>query len=1460
MNRLPVRAHNNPPSSNSSANNASSGASQTGSISSSMAFRSSFSGLLQPSLSGAPKSLETLRTLLQTSSASSSAGGSSNMLTNNNLTNSVANSGSTQNAPLSSNSSTNNTATVNDDCLELNGSNTTKPSQINPLLKEASTKESMQSTTSESSTAPNDTLAGNNVSSSSQAGTALISLREMMKRTEYLTCVSSVLQMGSKDSVSNNSNSSNLNVISPTSTKEVIDEKQLPQQQQQHSELQYQHVSAVSSPETQGTTSIPPFQNTAASSVVRSNTAANLQTAVERNATSNFLLFSDINRSTSGGLGGICGLITPTTLPSASDPWAVSPSSKSLLNRGGSSAVHPTQQQLHFGTGSTSNIANNKSHFVMQQSGSHSPQLKPPLHSGAHTNIAPNSSASNFLLPSMSLPGASTSTSEFPPLLLSHTSTFPQSSILIRGISTSDPLLLANNGNGSNLERQTSANGGLMRLVSLLEGSRGEDSHRDSYGLLRGISTSFNANQSATTTNNNTNNNHSTNEQQNKKLERDVTLTGLDNIIRASLAANSSIESLVSLGVSGPAPANPSANVPHEPANNDSNIIHPPTSNHFQRPILQLSAQVNSSSSSAQLPVANDLSSFYSQQQQHPNQLSLNNGQVISSHATSMSDGSHVFNSLQTQQQPINYSNVLVQQQHQLALNSNILDEDQQLESNGMFANNSVNTGASVMDPLVEEELLENPHRLNPVEYMNSLQDFPQDLIRRLPRFHPGISLSLGEGGRDLVRKYLKISGYRGRPLHATSIPELLSLAHDFGLWYCACRVHFEHRKLLPMSKAHAFFRWHKARLSENRRERVRGKSGGYASTYSGNVAAILMNSQGTHVSGDIFSNANGTLVMPTGVSGSGNAAGNSSSSTNHAGSVYGLSSLGGSVDTSHHQMINVQGVLNNGSSSASSEPANHMNAGANSAVRGQPQHQSSHTPPPRQSVIAYEEGIKLQLGTNGRKELLRLLRDAHDAQPARMEEKLQNSGLSYTKIRDGTLEQLFRMAFVMDVWNQAVDLHLRHIHNKQKEKQAAAAVAAAAMVEMQSGYHGGNDFDELAMYNNNNSASALQMGSAPVTLQQQQQNSSAASGQTSNSLNEMYKMHDAFYAAALGGAKAAVDALATLGGGRNNVDSPGANLHEMIPRFNLPYQLFVPENNASLGEKIEYMRSVQSMIEIQLTENCRNSGISEETIQMYKINMQEFQNLQLYAISTVHADLFENHPKKNISNDISTIDSKFENGNQSHVTSAVKRPLDYSKLDAHMSLSSDNNMNKQLRSHHTHSNDEEEEVSASTTSAGRERKVARMIVMEDTISLNSHQPAVAARPPLINHTQLQQERFASSSLENIASLNPSRMDIIRSISEIINDEALASTMIANNTTAQTGNKNILPFKEVSNPIQQCSSIPTNAIAASPAEKLSCSSMETILLGDTSLREEFFLFLSMKRQQQKDSEGSNDDV
>ncbi|KAH8582749.1 uncharacterized protein ELE39_001405 [Cryptosporidium sp. chipmunk genotype I] len=73
---------------------------------------------------------------------------------------------------------------------------------------------------------------------------------------------------------------------------------------------------------------------------------------------------------------------------------------------------------------------------------------------------------------------------------------------------------------------------------------------------------------------------------------------------------------------------------------------------------------------------------------------------------------------------------------------------------------------------------------------------------------------------------------------------------------------------------------------------------------------------------------------------------------------------------------------------------------------------------------VKYYEGFKLPLGDLGRKMLLKKLREIHTQNPTKMEKALTDHGLSYTRIRFASVQQLFKISYVCDVFDYALSIH----------------------------------------------------------------------------------------------------------------------------------------------------------------------------------------------------------------------------------------------------------------------------------------------------------------------------------------------------------------------------------------------------------------------------------------------------
>uniref|UniRef100_A0A0G4H9Y6 Uncharacterized protein n=1 Tax=Chromera velia CCMP2878 TaxID=1169474 RepID=A0A0G4H9Y6_9ALVE len=213
------------------------------------------------------------------------------------------------------------------------------------------------------------------------------------------------------------------------------------------------------------------------------------------------------------------------------------------------------------------------------------------------------------------------------------------------------------------------------------------------------------------------------------------------------------------------------------------------------------------------------------------------------------------------------------------------------------------------------------------LESLNSLDDVPQHLREKLPAYKERISFSLGEGGRELLRKAIKMTGYKGHTVHSTSLQQLLKVAAESGVWKCALRLHLEHRKEIPMSASHMAFRTYKARLSLARREKKRKGD---------KKMAVVRSADGLR------------------------------------------------------------------------------------------------------ATIPFYEGIALQMGCEGRRALLRRLREQSGLLGDRLEAHLKVHGLSIKETRDATLPQIFRLAYYSGCWEYAVQLFLKHQKDKKISRLSA--------------------------------------------------------------------------------------------------------------------------------------------------------------------------------------------------------------------------------------------------------------------------------------------------------------------------------------------------------------------------------------------------------------------------------------
>ena len=83
-----------------------------------------------------------------------------------------------------------------------------------------------------------------------------------------------------------------------------------------------------------------------------------------------------------------------------------------------------------------------------------------------------------------------------------------------------------------------------------------------------------------------------------------------------------------------------------------------------------------------------------------------------------------------------------------------------------------------------------------------------------------------------------------------------------------------------------------------------------------------------------------------------------------------------------------------------------------------------------RISSIIYEENRRIILGKEGREALRTQLRRMHEKYPVLMDEVLERHGFRYAELRNATVHQLSRMAFICNLWDKVV-----HACRNQEEK-----------------------------------------------------------------------------------------------------------------------------------------------------------------------------------------------------------------------------------------------------------------------------------------------------------------------------------------------------------------------------------------------------------------------------------------
>eukprot|EP00923_Selenidium_pygospionis_P034474 GHVN01060080.1.p1 GENE.GHVN01060080.1~~GHVN01060080.1.p1 ORF type:complete len:1011 (-),score=172.05 GHVN01060080.1:2056-5088(-) len=106
--------------------------------------------------------------------------------------------------------------------------------------------------------------------------------------------------------------------------------------------------------------------------------------------------------------------------------------------------------------------------------------------------------------------------------------------------------------------------------------------------------------------------------------------------------------------------------------------------------------------------------------------------------------------------------------------------------------------GHWVRRPIVEESTL---NELCEITVLNNNERFASLIVD----YQDGISFPLGEGGRELLRACLNAKGCKGRQLQGASVPQLLSLARDWGMWNIALRIKVERATGELCSKHEAF-------------------------------------------------------------------------------------------------------------------------------------------------------------------------------------------------------------------------------------------------------------------------------------------------------------------------------------------------------------------------------------------------------------------------------------------------------------------------------------------------------------------------------------------------------------------------------------------------------------------------------------------------------------------------------
>ncbi|OII76294.1 hypothetical protein cand_010520 [Cryptosporidium andersoni] len=86
------------------------------------------------------------------------------------------------------------------------------------------------------------------------------------------------------------------------------------------------------------------------------------------------------------------------------------------------------------------------------------------------------------------------------------------------------------------------------------------------------------------------------------------------------------------------------------------------------------------------------------------------------------------------------------------------------------------------------------------------------------------------------------------------------------------------------------------------------------------------------------------------------------------------------------------------------------------------------------EETIEYRDGMKLSLGVDGRKLLLKRIREARSSRESEINSLFSKYGLKYSQLRNATIHELCRMAYVCGLWEEAVKLHFQHIRKKAHE------------------------------------------------------------------------------------------------------------------------------------------------------------------------------------------------------------------------------------------------------------------------------------------------------------------------------------------------------------------------------------------------------------------------------------------